>query len=170
MNTQYNQIRSKIKSGDILAWTHKGWGSWYDFQIQLVRIFTRSEYCHVGVAWVVGDRVFVIEAVSPVVRIYPLSMELPCYLIPIDSYWNDDVEKLALSFVGKPYSKIEAVMGFLGTLTTGADDKWQCAELVNTILTKVGLFKQGEVISTPSEVISALLNRGNSLLLINKDS
>jgi hypothetical protein len=56
---KYEAAREKVKSGDLLAWSHRGWRSWYDIQIQLVRFFTQSEYSHVGIAWVVGGRVHI---------------------------------------------------------------------------------------------------------------
>ena len=70
---KYSEYRDQIKSGDLLAWSHRGFRSWHDFKVQAVRLFTQSEYSHVGIAWVVGGRVFVIEAVEPRVRIFPLS-------------------------------------------------------------------------------------------------
>src|SRR3990167_457790 len=97
---KYAEVREHLKSGDLLAWSHRGWGSWYDFQIQMVRMFTRSEYCHVGIAWVVSERVFVLEAVSTGVRIFPLSRELPFYWVPLRSAWEDEVDAWALKQVG----------------------------------------------------------------------
>lgn len=35
---KYKEIRPLIKSGDILAWSHRGWKSWYDIKIQFVRM------------------------------------------------------------------------------------------------------------------------------------
>ena len=81
----YANIRQHIKSGDLLAWSHRApwWASLRDCKIALVRLFTRSEYCHVGIAWVLGGRVFVIEAVKPEVRIYPLSKLAPFYWVQV---------------------------------------------------------------------------------------
>jgi len=59
---KYSEVRDTIKSGDLLAWSHRGWRTWYDIKIQAVRFFTQSEFSHVGVAWAVGGRVFVLEA------------------------------------------------------------------------------------------------------------
>ena len=120
-NTNYETIRSKIKSGDALAWTHKGWKTWYDFQIQMVRAFSQSEYCHVGVAWVIGKRVFILESVGTGIRIYPLSLELPFYWIPIKKYWTKDIEEFALSKMGAKYSKWEGIQALFGKLKNGKD-------------------------------------------------
>src|ERR1035437_8655651 len=72
---------TKIKSGDLIAWTHKGWSPLYDIEMQIIRLATRSEYIHVGTAWIAQERVFVIEAVMPCVRIFPLSYLVPFYLV-----------------------------------------------------------------------------------------
>jgi hypothetical protein len=163
----YNQARAQIKSGDVLAWTHKGWRSFYDFQVQMIRVFTRSEYCHIGVAWVVGSRVFVIEAAVPQVRIYPLSKVLPFYWIPTNDYWTPEVEEYALSLVGSQYSKMEAIRGFLGTVITGQNHLWQCAELTDSILVKGNVLRQEEAVVTPAGIVEELMKQGLTLTYIN---
>lgn len=144
---KYDIARDLIKSGDVLAWTHRGWGSWYDLKLQLVRMWTRSEFCHVGVAWVVGDRVFVLEAVSSGVRIMPLSNLLPCFWIKRGE-WNGVFLQRALKEIGKPYSTWQAILGGFGLLKGADDDKWQCAEYVSYIL--------GLPWATPAEVVYGL--------------
>lgn len=156
----YEVFRPKIKSGDVLAWTHKGWSSFYDIQIQLVRMATRSEYSHVGVAWVVGGRVFVIEAVMPQIRIYPLSKEVPFYWIPCgNQYWNDKIEEYALSKVGEQYSKWQAIGAFFNKIRAGKDNLWQCSELVNSVLIEGKVLKDGESLSTPTAIVEALQSK-----------
>lgn len=132
----YNSAKSQIRSGDVLAWTHRGWKTWYDIKLQIVRIWTRSEFCHVGVAWVIGDRVFVLEAVSSGVRLMPLSMLLPCAWIS-RGIWSPEHEKRALEQLGKPYSYWDAIMGAVGALDIADNSNWQCAEYVSYVL---GLF------------------------------
>lgn len=148
---KYSEARGKIKSGDILAWTHKSWKSWYDIKIQMIRIFTRSEYCHVGVAWVIAGRVFVLEAVTPLIRIYPLSKELPFYWIPTEIDWNKDAEEFAMNCVGDPYSQFEAILASINGLDIGQNQKWQCAEYLIQIYKKAGI--DLKCLATPSGVI-----------------
>ncbi len=79
---KYSELRDTIKTGDLLAWSEGGdWKSWRNIQLNLVRMGTMSDYNHVGVAYVVGGRVFVVESVVPYVRIYPLSRLLPFFYI-----------------------------------------------------------------------------------------
>ena len=158
---EYKNLKPQIKSGDVLAWTHKGIKSWKDFEVFIVRLAQRSEYSHVGIAWVVGERTFILEAVGSGLRIYPLSKELPCYHIKTDIKWTKKVEGYALSKVGEPYSKWEAIKGFLTGKTTKGDGQWQCAEFCKAVLANAGMKLGGK--TTPSGLVDELLNQGKSL-------
>lgn len=163
---RYDEARDEIRSGDLLAWSHRGWGSWYDFQIQAVRIFTQSEYSHVGIAWVIAGRVFVLEAVGGGVRIMPLSALLPCYWLRLGATWTPAAEAAALGEVGKPYSKLQAIAAFLGRLRAGADGKWQCAEYGWWVLQKLGI-DLGETY-TPARMVLAAQERGAPLMYLQE--
>jgi hypothetical protein len=162
----YLEVRDRINSGGVLAWTHRGFRTWYDIKIQAVRFFTRSEYSHVGVAWVVGGRVLVIEAVMPLVRIYPLSKLGSFYLLPNNNIWTPDVETFALSHVGQKYSQWQAVKAFFG-ISSPDDGLAQCAELVRGILQAQG--EDITVNATPSEIVQYMLTKGNTLTYIKGD-
>lgn len=162
---RYEAIRPDIKSGDVLAWSHKKWNSFYDLQVQAVRFFTQSEYCHVGVAWVTSGRVYVIEAVSPFVRIFPLSKLLPFYYIRTSDYWTPEIEEFANSKIGESYSKKQAIMAFLNKLKNGDDANWECAELVVKILSD-GNILDINTQSTPSNVVLELQKKDYPMYLI----
>lgn len=159
----YEAARGKIKSGDLLAWSHRGWRSWYDFKIQMVRFFTRSEYAHVGIAWVVGGRVLVIEAVMPKVRIYPLSKLGTFYWSSDFIPWATEVEERALSYVGAGYSQLEALAAFFGKSVSPL--KMQCAKLVYTLRygTEPALAN-----CTPSTIVDETLSKGGTLVKIEQ--
>jgi hypothetical protein len=123
---EYKDIRPTIKSGDLIAWS-----SGHGWQVNIVRIFTRSEYNHVGIAWVVDDRVFVVEAVpGDGIRVALLSEHRPFYHVSHgDAFvWTADMERFMLSKVGEKYSKWEAILGFFNKTSNNA--RWECAELV----------------------------------------
>lgn len=132
---RYADFRPQIKSGDLISFTHRGWfTSFYSFKVMLVRLFQLSEYCHVGTAIVMGGRVWVLEAVTPGVRLVPLSNLLPCYHVAAEEFTQEQIE-LGLSFVGDEkmrYSIWECVKGFLGR-NDYTDNNIQCAELVNLL-------------------------------------
>ena len=162
---KYDEIRSNIKSGDLLAWSHRGWKSWSDIKIQLVRFFTQSEYSHVGTAWVIGSRVFVIEAVMPLVRIYPLSKLESFYWIQMNAPWYNSTEARALEKVGYKYSEVEAVKGFLGLKMDTTT--FQCAELVADLAEMDGI-NLGDHF-TPSAIINRALLLSKSMYFVENN-
>lgn len=162
----YTEVRPTIKSGELLAWSHRGWKTWHCIQIQMVRFFTQSEYSHVGIAWVVGGRVLVLEAVQPKVRIYPLSSLGDFYLLRGFIPWSNDIEEIALSQVGKEYSKIEAIASFFNK---SINTKWQCAKYVQHIAECAGRKLFGR--ATPSSVVQNALMSGCEIEYIeNKET
>jgi len=154
---KYTDARPLIESGDVIALGHTSWSTLSDLELQAVRFFTRSEFAHVGVAWVVGGRVMIIEAVVPRVRIFPLSSRLPFYWIPMRSPLTEESVEYALSLVGNKYSKLEAIRGFFGINRN--DSSWQCAELVRSILDLPGK-------ATPTAVVRSCMDLGNPLITI----
>lgn len=157
----YSECRRKIRSGDLLAWSHRGLRSWHDLEIAFVRLATRSEYSHVGIAWVTGGRVFVIDAVNPAVRIHPLSSLLPCFWMACKPM-SSAAENFALATVGQPYSKWQAIRAFFGDLKIGTDGRWQCAEHVIKCMWANGVDLACR--ATPSEVVRTLHERtGNGI-------
>lgn len=158
---KYVDARPTIQSGSVLAWTHRSWRTWYDIKIQMVRLFQLSEYCHVGIALVMGGRVWVLEAVTPRVRLVPLSNLLPCYHLT-GSGMSDEQIEAGLAWVGKEdieYSQIEAVRAYFGK-NNRADGHIQCAEMVNTLLAL-------PCKDTPSATVAYLLGNGSTLTELN---
>ncbi len=153
----------QIRSGDLLAWGHDSWKTFHDWEVQIVRMFTRSEYSHVGVAWVVGEQVLVIEAVVPAVRIVPLKDLLPCYWIAGETRndWDERTEVTAMSKVGQPYSKWEAIKSVIVKVIPGANDKWQCAELAAFI--RAPLLLEDYKSPTPTALVASALHSGAHL-------
>ncbi len=160
---RYQEARPKIRTGDVIAWTHKPFNSWYDLQVQAVRFFTRSEYSHIGIALAIGCRLFVLEAVSAGVRIMPLSHDLPFFWIPVAGDFNDEVIELAFEKLGDKYSKIEAIKAFFVKLKPGDNNVWECAEYACYILNKAGIAIDCKC--TPSEVVGWLQEKYGSILI-----
>ena len=162
---KYSTVRSSIRSGDLLASSHGSWRSWNEIRTNLVRIFTRSTYSHVGLAWVVGGRVFVLEAVKPKLRIFPLSQWGDFYLVPVDASWRADTEEFALARVGYDYSDLDAVKGFLDCLEPGKVS--QCAAFVMEVLRNDGLVLGQR--ATPDAVVQAALElEGAELVFVSQ--
>lgn len=153
---KYADIRSQIKTGDILGWTHKaGWfKSWYDFKINCVRLFQRSKYSHVGIAVVLAGRVFVLESVTGGIRLEPLSKFLPCDWADRPE-WDEEQLERAMSVCGEPYSQIEAMLGALDA-TDDTNGKWQCSEFVKWAC-------RLDCRATPSAVMDYALETGSAI-------
>lgn len=149
----YQTAREKIKSGDLLAFSHFGWNSLRDLKIQAIRIWTRSEYSHVGIAWVVGGRVFCLEAVNPLVRIYPLSNLGEFYWLPTSIDWTQEVEEFAMSIVGQKYSTWQAIQSAFEE--PQKDNLWQCCEYAREVL-RLGGIDLGKV-ATPTAIVRSAL-------------
>lgn len=163
---EYFTFRSQIKSGDLLIWsTHQEKG-FKRIVNNIIRIFTMSEYSHVGIAWVINDRIFVIEAVRPVVRIYPLSKLIPFYCVQMDIDVNSINIDYLLSRVGEPYSLLQAIGSYFGK--PKADKEWQCAELCSSFYSKCGIVLKNSW--TPSTLVEAVLKIDDKkeLLFITK--
>lgn len=133
----YGDIRKDIRSGDILGWSHRGWKSWRDIKIAIVRIWRKSEYSHVGTAWVVGNRVFVLEAVEPCARIYPLSKLGNFYWLPMGAPWIPETEELALSHIGDDYKQLTAIKANFQSIEKGGAE--ECAAYVLTVAASEGI-------------------------------
>lgn len=160
----YKDYRKRIQSGDLIAWSHHGFKSFYDFQVQMVRAFTQSEYSHVGIAWRISGRLFILEAVVPCVRIFPLSLCESFYHIDMDKGLHYDAEEFALSQIGEPYSKWEAIKAFLGQVRKGDSGTWQCAKYAAEVLRANGI-DYGEAF-TPTALVQAALIDGKRLRYI----
>ncbi len=160
---KYIEVRAMIRSGDLLAFTHRSWRTWNDWKIQLVRFFTQSEYSHVAVAWVVGGRVFVLEAVRPLVRIYPLSKSGDFYWLPTAEHWSPAAEEFALAHVGEPYSQLKAMAAFFGPVRH--DGTWECAQYVYEVLKLAGVDLGDK--ATPTEIVRCAQLQGALCQLIS---
>jgi hypothetical protein len=162
---KYQEVRSKIKSGDLIAFSHGSWTSWPNIKTNFIRLFTRSTYSHVGIAWKIGGRLFILEAVKPKLRIYPLSTLGDFYLIPMNAKWNKSTEEFALSKIGTDYSELSAIRAFFSPLED--ENVQQCAAYAREILEKDGI-DLGQM-SRPDTVVLAALNLGKKLTYIESE-
>lgn len=158
----YIGIRNYIQSGDIVAFTHIGWKSFSDIESQIIRMATRSEYSHVGLVWKIADRLFVLEAVVPEIRIFPLSNFNHFYLLSMKAPLSKEAEEYALSRVGQRYSKFEAIKGYLGI--NKSNEKWQCAEYVKAVLRINGILLSGT--DTPTNIVRSAMEEYNAGLIV----
>jgi hypothetical protein len=165
----YNTIRDEIKSGDLIALTHTKIRSWYDLKVMAVRFFTKSEYCHVGIAHVYAGRVWLIESVMPKIRMVPLSLMADggFYWVPSKVLMTEPELEFLVSHIGKgDYSQWQAILAQLNHLKNGADELWECAEFVISGRWLSGADLGGK--ATPSAVIRAAQDDGDPVFFVSK--
>lgn len=160
---KYSEIRDQIKDGDILAWKVKGkWlESFYSFKINLVSLFQRDPFIHVGFAINEDERVLVMESVTPLVRKVPLSGELPCYVISGKGLTEKQRVK-AMALLGKArYSIWEAILAFFNR-SDMTNDRWDCDEFVRYAL-------DIRCDGSPAKLIEFMLNNGSTLTKVTAE-
>lgn len=158
---EYKNIRDQIKTGDLLVWKNDRLNFLSNLFLKIVRFFTSSEFAHVAIAWRVRDRLFVIEATIPSIRIYPVSKFDEFYHIPMNVSPTEEQLDYLLNKVGLAYSKIDAVRAYIGE-TLPDDDKWQCVELANKFYKHIGLDYGDNW--TPTKFVNAILTAPDKFL------
>ena len=159
----YLEARDNIKSGDLLAFNHGNFTSWSGIKTEVVHMATRSTYSHVAVAFWLGKRLLVLEAVEPCIRIFPLSLSGPFYWTPMKAPWKPETEEYALSKVGTPYSQLDAIRAYFTTLPEGQVS--ECAAYVREIMIRDGIDLGHR--STPDAVVLQAQLLGNPTYYVN---
>ena len=131
----YQQIRDKIKTGDMLLYrNHKGGGFRAIAERWFVSHGTASPYTHVGVAWVDHDRVFVMDITTRGCAPRLLSTTGSFDWAPAPKELSETALQFAFDCFGEwEYSRWQAILGELGLLTIGKDMQGQCAEYALSI-------------------------------------
>lgn len=164
VKNDYYLYRRKIRSGDLLVWDKGSGGVFTGLILFFIKLFTLSEYVHVGVAWKTAGRLFVIEASLLGVRITPLSKKKSFYHVPMNLTWTKAHDCFLLDKIGHSYSIKDAIKGYFGTITPGEDDRWQCAELATVFYKHVGLdFGKSY---TPAKLVKSVLADGYNMVYV----
>lgn len=152
---KYNDYRDNIRSGDLLAWarTPSDISKWKKFVIWAICKALRSPYYHVAIAWRVGDRLFLIEATPPVCRIDALSRRGGFLHIPVGIDISTKDDKKLLSYIGKPYSIIEAALVPL-KIKPRKNSLWYCSELCRDFYKYKGLNIEG---FSPEDIVNSVI-------------
>ena len=159
---KYEDLRPTLRSGDLIAssFLQPAFSSWYAFKVAMVQAWTRSDISHIAVVWVppLTQRVWIIEAVVPCVRVRPLSQALAdgedVYHVPMGCDWSK-AEDFAFEHVGTPYSQLLAMVSSFEPWKHGAYT--ECAGLTLDIMKTAGI--DLGVIATPQAVLKQALLR-----------
>lgn len=158
MANLYEDYRKNIKTGDLLVWSEQNPTSLVEWFLYFVQTFTRSSYDHTGTAWVVGERVLVIEAVFPKVAISVLSSMRNFYHLPVPIEWKPEYEEHLLGNIGKKYGVINILKMLLGIGRTDPD-QWFCSQMTAEFYLKLGYIVQNEIGYTPKDVVEGLMSK-----------
>ena len=136
--TSYQDHRDQIKSGDILVWSKDNISPLSNLYLRGIRFLTSSDYGHIAIAIRIFNRLFVLEATSPRVRLTPVSTKDELYHIPLNIKWNINYSYLLFEYIGLKYSILDATRAYFGR-TLERDDRFQCVELAINFYKKIGI-------------------------------
>jgi len=155
----YNKFRSNIiHNGDILAWKNDG-----TMLANLVSYVTRGIYTHIGIAWTLHNRAYVLDAYwKGGVRLRYLGDNLPVDIIHTNIKWTKKLEDDALSKLGRSYNYIGAAL--LGVDITPNYDSEVCSLYAASILRNGGIDipRQKGFTLTPQKVVEAVCEMKNT--------
>lgn len=159
---QYEEVRSKIKTGDMLLWRATKEGTLRNvIERWFVTHGTASPYSHVGVAWVGGGRVWVMEITTHGCAPRLLSSCGDFDWAPCPKELSEQSLLYAFDCFGVwTYSRVQAVLGALKRLTVGVDIKGQCSEYALAIWSKDQM--QPTNIATPAACAEGAMKNWNS--------
>ena len=158
MSYLYSEIKKEIKTGDLIAWDSPKYSSLLTFVLFLYQKITGTLYTHVGIVVKIGGRLYVVEAVPPMVRIFPLENHKRFYWI--DATINAPAVK-QLNFltakVGKPYSILDMFKIYLNMENSKED--YYCSELAADFYTHFGYITDPEAGYSPDTIVKAISER-----------
>lgn len=162
-----SNLRSKIRSGDLLAWSQDPNKNGKIFRfLPIVRFLTASDFGHVGIAYVKEDGVYVYEATMPEVKLRKIDDSETFYCCSMKFEWSDSAKEWLDDKLGCKYSVLDGIRAYLG-IVTKRDDRWQCAELARDFYCENGIDLNCH--PTPTAVVNeAMFQRSATLVKINR--
>lgn len=162
---KYSEVRSKLKTGDLVFWGEYKGGSFRSVvERWLVRHKTASPLIHVGLLWVDHERVWVMDITTEGCAPKLLSNCHSFYWIAAPRQLSEAGLTYAFGCFGKlTYSRWQALLGSLQRLRIGVDLKSQCAEFVITVLA-VDAMAPSEI-ATPAACADGAMKLWNSAMI-----
>lgn len=159
---EYKSYRDQIQSGDLLIWKESNVSIVSNCLLKIIRLLTRSKYGHVGIAFILAHRLLVIEATFPYIHFVPVSQKETFYHIAMGIEWKDEYSYFLLDKLGFAYSIMDGIRALRGRVTE-KDDNYQCAELCHDFYLLTGEDYGNNY--TPSQLVNAILEKGNKTLV-----
>ena len=169
MSVLYSEIRSEIKTGDLIAWNDAEIDSFFGFVLYLYQKILKANYTHVGVALRIGGRIFIVEATPPEVRLIPLKMTSDFYHIKANVKANPQNQiKFLLATLGTRYSLWDMVKAVFKLGRSNND--FYCSELAGHFYNEFGHLTDRDVGFSPDTIVNAMVKHtGNSPVKVTID-
>jgi len=153
----YTALRQEIRSGDLIAFRGNSWVS------QLIRHVTGGRHTHVGVAFWMRGRLFLLEAREGAgVQLRACSNVLPFDWIKTDISWTEKAETFAFRELGKSYSYLDAVRAGFGSRLKGSG--YICSEYAAEVQLRCGGVDPLSIPkAAPASLVDYWLNLGRPL-------
>lgn len=164
----YSDVRDEIRTGDLLAWEITKISSIFDFILILYQKIFKVKFSHVAIAVRLDDRVLIVEATPPRVRIFPVSMCDDFYLIKTNMPNNPKYLNHLFKHLGKKYSLFDLIKGMLGFKND--ENNFYCSELAHDFYKAFGLLTDESSGITPQALVDKVVNiTGNEPIFVSID-
>lgn len=161
MSVLYSEMRKKIKTGDLIAYDTEEIDSFFGSVLFAYQKILKAKYTHVGVAVCLGNRVFMMEATPPEVRLIPVSMCGDFYHIETKMSVSESsmIDNLC-THIGKKYSLLDLFKSHFN-FSNNPNDLY-CSELAGDFYNTFGYLSDRKAGRTPDSIIEAVLKRSGS--------
>ncbi len=168
MTPLYSKIRSELKTGDLLIWKTSRFKSLSGLAHYIYQKITGDIYAHVGLVLKEGNRVFVVEATPPAVRLFPLSMSGDFGYVPLELELNDKHIDFLLSDLGKKYSLWDLVRSLFKW--SNSNNEFYCSEFCSVFYNQIGLLGSEDAGLTPDTLVeSIVMSTGKFPIFVKND-
>lgn len=158
MSVLYSEIKSEIKTGDLIAWNSPEIDSFFGLVLYLYQKILKANYIHVGIAINIGGRIFIVEATPPEVRLIPLNMTSDFLHIKADVKANPEHQiKFLLDTLGTKYSLWDMLKSLFKIARSNND--YYCSELAGYFYNEFGHITDRDVGFSPDSIVEALIGR-----------
>lgn len=156
-NVLYSEIRDELETGDLVAWDTTEIEDFFDFILFIYSKVFRVKYTHVGVVVKFGSRIFVLEAIPPVVRLVPLSAKRDFYLIKTKApvLFRENGINYLFKFIGRKYSILDFVRTMLKLKSS--DEDFYCSELAAKYYKSIGYILDEKIGHSPQNLVEHLV-------------
>lgn len=153
---------NKIKSGDLLIWSKDRHSLLSNIFLTIIRLFTLSDFAHVAIAVIENDKLCIVEATTPTIRLVEVKPDDEFYFIPMNVEWKLEYLDFLLNKLGLKYSFMDGVRAYFNKKLED-DNRWQCAELANAFYKLTG--SDYKNCFTPTKLVNGILTDKDKTLI-----